>query len=203
MIATGVERRYSLQGFGIPVDTIPITDSGNIKKTYLYQWIKVRKMIEAAEDDSMILLPRSNDVLIRTGTTTLSHPGNMFFRGLIEMKHHQFRAGSAFTQAVLAEDIVEEIEGLNGRFLAWDSRGYWTELLDRDQILFKVEVSIRDFKVKIKARKQVQTNDSSTNRFKQQDGSRRKRKKTLIDCTGNSKNSGSDGDSDGSGSCCL
>ena len=164
---------------------IPITDSGNIKRTYLYQWIKVRKIIESnenaggTESQTMVLLPRSNDVLIRTGTTTLSHPGNVFFRGLIEMKHEEFRSGSKVTQSVLAEDIVEEIERLKGHFLTWDSRGFWTELRDRNQIIFKVEVSIRDFKVKLKARKNLQITDSSTNRFEQLGGSTKRRKKLL------------------------
>ncbi len=184
VIVEGIERRYRLQGFGIPTETIPITDTGNIKKLHLSQWIKVRKMIESKGntrgegDESIILLPNSNDVLIRAGTTTLSHPGNVFFRGMIEMKHLEFRAGSEFTQAFLAENIVEEVERLKGRFLAWDNRGFWTELRDRSQIIFKVEISIRDFNSKIKARKNVQNNKSSTSSFEQQDSTRRKRKKT-------------------------
>ena len=196
-IATGVERRYSLSGFGIPVEMIPITDSGNIKRTYLYQWIKIRKIIESDEnagslvDQKMILLPRSHDVLIRTGTTTLSHPGNVFFRGLIEMKHEEFRSGSEHTQAFLAEDIVEEIERLNGHFLTWDSRGFWTEIRDRKQIIFKVEVSIRDFNVKLKARKNIQLTHSSTNKFKLEGDSRRKRKKVS-----NGTNDSSESDED-------
>lgn len=182
-VAEGVERRYRLQGYGIPVEMIPITDSGNVKRAYLYQWIKVRKIIESKENvenreyGSIILLPGSNDVLIRTGTTTLSHPGNAFFRSLIEMKHIEFRSGSEFTQAFLAEHVVKEIERLNGRFLTWDSRGYWTELRDRRQVKFKVEISIRDFKVKIKARKNEQSAHSSTHSFEHQDGNRGKRKK--------------------------
>jgi hypothetical protein len=97
--ASGVERLYRLQGSGIPVEMIPITDSGKVKRAYLYQWIKVRKIIESKDNvenrdygNSIILLSGSNDVLIRTGTTTLSHPGNVFFRGLTEMKHKEFRS---------------------------------------------------------------------------------------------------------------
>jgi hypothetical protein len=173
---------------------IPVTDSGNLKRTYLYQWIKVRKIIESDETgataSSIFLLPGSNDVLIRTGTTTLSHPGNVFFRGLIEAKHKEFRSGSERTQAYLAEGVVEEIERLGGRFLTRDSRGYWTQLNDRSQIVFKVEVSIRDFKVKVRARKNVQTTNSSTHNFQRQDGKIGKRKR-LANCV--EDNDGSDG----------
>ena len=167
-------------GFGIPVETIPITNSGNIKRTFLYQWIKVRKIIELNEasemKDSIIILPGSNDVLIRCGTTTVSHPGNVFFRGLIELKHEECKSGSEHTQAFLAERIVEEIERLGGRFLQWENLGYWTELKERKQILFKVEVSIRDFKAKMKAITNQQSPNSSTHSFRGQDGSTRKRK---------------------------
>ena len=202
-IVQGIERRYRLQGFGIPTETIPITDTGNIKKLYLYQWIKVRKMIETKKsnsgegEESIVLLPNSNDVLIRAGTTTLSHPGNVFFRGMIEMKHLEFRAGSEFTQAFLAENIVEEVERLKGRFLAWNNRGFWTELRDRNKIIFKVEISIRDFNAKRKTRKNVQRNNSSTTIFERQDGIRRKRTKTSRNAldVNDFTSSGSDEDS--------
>mmetsp|Transcript_5055 Transcript_5055/g.10465 ORF Transcript_5055/g.10465 Transcript_5055/m.10465 type:complete len:487 (-) Transcript_5055:248-1708(-) len=206
----GIERRYCLQGFGIPAETIPITDTGNIKRLYLYQWINVRKRIESKQNDfrSIVLLPNSNDVLIRAGTTTVSHPGNVFFRGMIEIKHFEFRSGSEFTQASLAENIVEEIERLKGRFLAWDNRGYWTELRDRSKIIFKVEISIRDFNATLKARKNLQNTHSSTKSFGGQDGSRQKRKKTsrnvcggLNDYTPASTTSESDEDSGADGCC--
>lgn len=166
-------------------------------------------MIESKQNDyrSIVLLPNSNDVLIRAGTTTLSHPGNVFFRGMIEMKHIEFRSGSEFTQAFLAENVVEEIERLKGRFLAWDNRGYWTELRDRSQIIFKVEISIRDFNAKLKARKNVQNTHSSTNSFEGQDDSRKKRKKTSRNVCGGlndyapASTSESDEDS-GAGGCC-
>mmetsp|Transcript_27936 Transcript_27936/g.75956 ORF Transcript_27936/g.75956 Transcript_27936/m.75956 type:complete len:329 (+) Transcript_27936:479-1465(+) len=181
---TTIERRYTIQGYGIPVEMIPLTDSGNVKRTYLYQWIRVRKLIEQEQTcskDSIILMPRSNDVLFRSGTTTMAHPGNVFFRSLIELKHHEFRSGSGFTQAILAEDIVKVIERLDGRFLKWHNQGYWTELKDRGQILFKTEVSIRDFKSRIKATKNRQNSHSVTCSFERQDGSKRKRRKKSSD----------------------
>ena len=188
-----MERRYSVHGYGIPTEMIPITDSGNIKKTHLYQWIKVRKFLESEDttnsdgEDSIILLPNSNDVLFRSGTTTSAHPGNAFFRGLIEMKHDEFKSGSLSTQAVLAEDIVKEIEQLNGSFLQWDSRGYWTKMKSRRKILFKVEVAIRDFKGRATTSSNRQSVQSSTYSFQRQDGSvakRRKKSQTTTDSDG-------------------
>ena len=115
----------------------------------------------------------------------MSHPGNVFFRGMVEMKHSEFREGSQFTQSLLAQAVVEEIERLGGRFLTWNNMGYWTELHDRRQVIFKVEVSIRDVKTKIRARKNPQITYSSTNRFEKQDGTGRKRKAT-CDCKSDS-----------------
>lgn len=40
------EITYNLLGYGIPVDLLPLTDSGNIKTTNLLQWLKVRKAYE-------------------------------------------------------------------------------------------------------------------------------------------------------------
>ncbi len=110
----------------------------------------------------------------------------MFFRGMIEEKHNELRLGSQCTQGFLAETIVKEIERLNGRFLSWDKRGYWMKLREREQIIFKVEVSIRDFKTKIKARANPQNNHSSTNRFEKQDGTGGKRKLISI-CNGDTE----------------
>ena len=186
-VGTRVERRYSLQGFGIPVEMIPITDSGNVKRTCLYRWIKVRQFLESGQylirtsnihsNDSIILLPRSNDVLFRTGTTGTAHPGNAFFRGLIELKYEEVISGCEHTQAELAAEIVREIERMNGRFLKWDNRGHWTNLKERSQIIFKVEVSIRDLKSRDNAKKNLQHTACSTSSFQRQDGSRGKRRK--------------------------
>eukprot|EP00536_Pseudo-nitzschia_multiseries_P017357 jgi/Psemu1/248104/estExt_Genewise1.C_15140004 len=176
-----------MQGYGIPVEMMPLTDSGNIKRTYLYQWIKVRKLIESEHanfrknEDLIILLPSSNDVLFRSGTTTMIHPGNAFFRSLIELKHNERRSGSEFTQAILAEDVVKEIERLNGRFLKWDNQGYWTELEERSKVLFKTEVSIRDFKSRVRKRKNRQNSRSVACSFKSEDGCQAKRRKGSND----------------------
>ena len=40
------ELRYTLQGFGVPVDLIPVTGTGNIKTAHLRQWMNIRKIVE-------------------------------------------------------------------------------------------------------------------------------------------------------------
>jgi hypothetical protein len=178
-----IERQYSIKSFGVPIELIPLTDTGNIKTTYLKQWVKLRKIIEVAEmteaanDNSVSIIecPGSNDVVFRSGTSMSCHPGNVRFRYMVESKHEIPSLVSQTTQAELAEQLIKEIKFLGGRFLKWDNRGYWTELKDSFQIHTKVALSIRDFKYKTKAQKNRQTNQSYTYLFQCQDGNKRKR----------------------------
>lgn len=89
-----VKWRYALQGYGIPTEMIPSTDTGNIKLVNLKQWIKVKKYnkrfrsdigssnenkgninISSCESTSttqmmnnaIVECPRSKDVLFRRG----------------------------------------------------------------------------------------------------------------------------------------
>ncbi len=178
-----IERQYSIKSYGVPVELIPLTDTGNIKTTYLKQWMKLRrkveviKMTEGGEDNSgaIIECPGSNDVVFRSGTSMSCHPGNVRFRCMVESKHEIPSVVSQTTQAELAEQLIKEIEARGGRFLKWDNRGYWTELKDRLQIHTKVALSIRDFKYKTKAQRNRQTNESYTYLFQCQDGNKRRR----------------------------
>ena len=41
-----VELMYNISGYGIPVDLLPLTSTGNVKTTYLKQWIRLRIALE-------------------------------------------------------------------------------------------------------------------------------------------------------------
>jgi hypothetical protein len=45
-LGENIELQYSVQGYGIPIELIPLTDTGNIKTTYLKQWMKLRRILE-------------------------------------------------------------------------------------------------------------------------------------------------------------
>lgn len=51
-----LELRYQLQGYGIPTELIPTTDSGNVKAVNLKQWIKLRLYIESQAGQYMATL---------------------------------------------------------------------------------------------------------------------------------------------------
>jgi len=193
-VGEAVELQYLLKSYGIPVGLTPVTDSGNVKTTYLKQWLRLRKIIEVGitpnglktNTVSIIECPRSNDVIFRPGTSMLNHPGNVVFRGLIEAKQDRITVKRAEKEEVALE-IIHEINQTGGRFLMWDNGGWWSELNDVPLISVKISISYRDFKTKVKTlvqqhqqeqqRKQSkqQNVDCSTFAFIQDDGRKRKR----------------------------
>ncbi len=153
---TEVQWQHVLAGYGIPLKIIPVTDTGNVKQTFLRRWIKLRTLLERREtyggnstlDDSeeIVEFPGSFDVLYRTGTTTKAHPGNAAFRELIESKIEDGKNMSGLSLSMVVEAVIEEFfEIRSGRFLQWDNRGYWVTLKGREQIQVKVAATIRDF----------------------------------------------------------
>ena len=181
-----MEIQYHLHGYGIPVDQIPITDTGNIKTKNLIQWIRVRKHIEETRNKDAskpcgnsdsessvpsnmhlkIDCPNMNDVIFRGKHANLSHPGNSMFRGLIESKYEEHTLLTTTDAKVqLTWSIMNEVEKKNGRFLTWDNSGCWRIMTDRLQIRSKVAGALKDHKRRLKARKNLQDTRSSTYQF--------------------------------------
>uniref|UniRef100_A0A7S4AGI2 DUF6824 domain-containing protein n=1 Tax=Pseudo-nitzschia australis TaxID=44445 RepID=A0A7S4AGI2_9STRA len=200
-VGEGVEMQYVLKSYGIPVDLTPLTDSGNIKTTYLKQWLRLRKIIELGmtpngfktNNVSIIECPRSNDVIFRPGTSMLCHPGNVVFRGMIEAKQNRITVKRAEKEEVALE-IIQEVQQTGGRFLMWDNGGWWSELNDVPLISGKISISYRDFKTKVKTLVQqemqkkrrnqqtVQNTDCSTSVFVEEDIKKRRRGSTILGC---------------------
>ena len=185
IIGEDVELRYKLKCYGIPTELIPVTESGNIKTVYFKQWMRLRKILESIvrtnqkkysnnDDDSIIECPRSNDVIFRTGTALTCHPGNAMLQSVMESKMQEHSAASQVGKTAITKEIIDEVKRKKGRFLQWDSRGWWTELTGKTIIHTKVAVSVRDFKSKSIAQQNRQTCESSTFVFQNQDGKRRK-----------------------------
>jgi hypothetical protein len=181
-----VEVRYQLLGYGIPVSTIPLTDTGTVKTKHLLQFIKTRRAIEdtlSSKNTSQGYLkeyidcPCSRDVVFRNGTSSLDHPGNVIFREMIALHYQQHnQAKSSHEKMTVSWKIVHQVTGAGGRFLEWvPSMGCWTPMLDRSQIRVKVALTLRDFKKVIQAAGNRQITSSSTYRFDGQDGRKRQR----------------------------
>jgi hypothetical protein len=88
-LGESVEVRYSLQGYGIPVDSVPVTWSGAIKTVNVKRFINFQTYIEEKDASSIVTnntitdCPYLNDILFKKGHTAEHQPGNMQFRSII------------------------------------------------------------------------------------------------------------------------
>lgn len=56
-----LELRYCLQGYGIPIELIPSTDTGNVKSVNFKQWIKLRVHLDRQMQERMTAIASSSD----------------------------------------------------------------------------------------------------------------------------------------------
>jgi hypothetical protein len=100
------------------------------------------------------------------------------FRNLIESKLEDHENAQTQAQKVeITRWIVDHILVVRkGRFVVWDKgAGWYTTLKDECQIREKVALYFREFKKRVRATANLQTEESSTFKFQQQDGRKRKR----------------------------
>ena len=164
-----MEIRYKLQGFGIPVDVLPLTHTMAIKRHNHLKWIASRAFIEQglggnSSDDSIskfkkdpskpltidprdvVECPRSYDVIIGKARYK-DNPGNEFYRSVIEATHDDHISASKRDKVKLTWRVVRQIEERNGRFLELNkSLKSWVQIKDRDVARQKVAQSLRDYK---------------------------------------------------------
>ena len=69
------------------------------------------------EDESYIYEVRDADVLCGRGAPTSWHPGNQYFRRLVEKYQHKYLAAKRIDKPEIATRIVELVEERGGRFL--------------------------------------------------------------------------------------
>lgn len=175
-----IELQYALRGFGIPFETVPVTGTGNVKTSFWRQWMRLRRTLELArargdaEAATIIEIPRSCDVIFRTGNSLTCHPGNSMFQSIIESKVHDHITASQAGKVAITKEIIKVVKEKNGRFLQWDNQGWWVEIIGDTLVHSKVAVSVRDFKTKSVAKQNQQKNHCSTAIFRNQDGKRRK-----------------------------
>jgi len=171
-VGQDTENLYELNGYGIPVDQFPITETGKIKTTHLKKWIQLRKSVENINSDlgrnysSIIECPRSNDVVFRPSQSVMSHVGNAIFRSLVESKHYEHSiAATREAKMDITQSVIDDVRRREGRFLVWNDTTWWTEMNDEKQIYAKIAIFFRNSKVSANAKYNRQTTLSSTYAF--------------------------------------
>lgn len=146
--------QHKLAGFGINSSDIPLTYNGEIKNKGMVSWINSRKALEACCSDSNTGVvfqgtecPRNNDVIFKVGERG-RHPGNARFRELLEGGEQMDRYKSTNSRTGKDEivwGLAEVVFSAGGRFLSWDSRGFFVPIEDQDILKKQIASFIRDF----------------------------------------------------------
>mmetsp|Transcript_3028 Transcript_3028/g.7143 ORF Transcript_3028/g.7143 Transcript_3028/m.7143 type:complete len:487 (-) Transcript_3028:149-1609(-) len=169
-VGKSVELVYSLQGFGIPVEYLPISFSGNVKEKYIKEWMRLRQLIEDERLNpnwtvefisNMIESPYLDDIIFRNGTKLLSHPGNIALRSVIVEKCMLEENKEKYTKELVAL-IISEMKGR--RFLIWHEKGWWKQAApekEPKEIYIKISRIVRDTRKLLREQQEAKAASSS------------------------------------------
>jgi len=128
---TYTEIKYSLLGYGIPVDVFPVSDSGDIKRTNLNRWISKYSSREATLLRTGtfygIDLPTVKDVLSGTGKPIQQHPGDIQLGILVASYLDEYIAAEPSERKAFVDRVLDMIIASSGRFLCQGDDGWWRE----------------------------------------------------------------------------
>ena len=170
------EALYKLMSFGIPVDLLPITAEGDVKKGNHFKWLAMRQAKEGSRQntglsqfasaklqqsmDLRVDLPGRNDVLMGKGKPLQQHSGNVAMRALVDMYLPKYHACMKQTKVNYVRKVRTAIrESQKGRFLKKHPEGWWV-MVSEDEIRDKISKVFTSASAKTKRTKQsVQHND--------------------------------------------
>lgn len=153
-----------------------------MKTKHLHLWMRGRRVLELQQEETMRInnnigscsnlvdCPASSDVVFRAGTSSLSHPGNSSFHDMLRSQSDESQI-SPETVGTFFETVTRR----NGRFLEWNSCGFWKVISDPIAIQQKIYRSFFYAKKSSNQRRNRQHNSGSTFLFARQDGMKRKR----------------------------
>ena len=134
-------------------------------------------------DTSPFLLvdcPSSDDVVFKTGTANVWHPGNSTYRDLViaSCPEYSNEFSTVASKKTVIDRIIADVTTRGGRFLEWSSCGCWEVIQDESRLRVKIINSVYHCQKTINAKSNLQANTSSTYLFERQDGKKRKRDQT-------------------------
>jgi len=165
---THIECSYSLMTFGCPINSLPLSIDGDLKKKAHLEFIKMRYQQEMRVHLPRIVVPTHSDVVfgrgkkwktiniwektlelnfLQTGKPYRQHIGNKKLHAMMdeELKHEQSLSTKNKRLATI-EKLMEAIQNGGGRFLQQDKAGFWVEI-DEKAVQEKV---LRAFRIRLR-----------------------------------------------------
>lgn len=140
-----IELQYMLQGHGVPLGTFPVDSFGKIRQDQIDAWyndncrtantssptermsrppvnddIMQPERMESCSDTRMMMMmmPKSNDVLLGRGKRIQKHPGNIRFRDWMQEHRSEYDNCYKFHRRRVAFELKNRYaENIGGRFL--------------------------------------------------------------------------------------
>jgi len=154
-----VECQYALATYGIPRNALPVNTNGEMSTDFHLAWLQKRREIEESQPIPLRLISisrstpspvsqssvnspspdcmrqvndiRVSDILFGRGKTVVEHPGNAWFRDLVDKTMMQYESCTRMEKASIAEMIVNMVKDSGGRFLRAEDEGdFWEEVDD-------------------------------------------------------------------------
>jgi hypothetical protein len=138
--------------FGVPVEFLPVTYTGERKPTNHSKWIAKRKIKDAKLEMTGVFagidIPGQHDVLLGRGKISNQHSGNVRMRILVDLHMDEYDPAPAGEKRNIAGSIVKAIQKDSGRFLSQNPDGWWIEVSDIQPVqkvsnIFRTERSTR------------------------------------------------------------
>lgn len=123
-----------LAGYGIPIENVPVTPTGEIKIRNHQEWLKSRRQIEEYIEEGtlaeVIEAPTNQDVVFGKGKPFQTHIGNVRLMWWVEESLEEYNSkhdrGEKFE---VIKSTVQKVKDSGGRFLTKES-GIWVRVSD-------------------------------------------------------------------------
>eukprot|EP00980_Cylindrotheca_fusiformis_P025443 scaffold13727_cov86-Cylindrotheca_fusiformis.AAC.1 len=133
-----IECLYKLGSFGISRDALPLSPDGfQLDNEHHLEWYRQRQQLEGNESAAILnvvhrgIVPQPNDVLFGR---VRSNDGNRTLRKLVTTLLDEYNGLPRKFKAKLAEEVVDEISNLGGRFLKRNPVGEWEEVSHNEAV---------------------------------------------------------------------